>query len=74
MIECWNADPLQRPTIRNVREMLDELLDTGEYMCFSDGHSHCDPVPESVAEFLHQSLPQRLNNIAIRHQVVQSVM
>ena len=33
MVQCWKADPLQRPPIWNVRVMLDDLLDTGGYMC-----------------------------------------
>ena len=70
MTECWSEEPIHRPTMRNVREMLDELLDTGEYMHFTD----CDPVVESKAvDILHHSLPHRLNNIARHHQVVQSV-
>ena len=72
MTQCWNAEPLQRPTIRDVRGMLDDLLDTGEYMCFTDT-TKVDPVVESRSVgFLHHSLPHTLNKIA-KHHLVQSV-
>ena len=32
MMKCWKTDPQERPSIRNVRKMLDDLLDTGGYM------------------------------------------
>lgn len=36
MVQCWKTDPLQRPLIRNVRVMLDNLLDTGGYIYLMD--------------------------------------
>ena len=36
MSKCWRSDPLQRPPIRDVRVMLDQLLDTGGYMCLTE--------------------------------------
>ena len=38
MCKCWKADPLQRPPIRNVCVMLDQLLDTGDYMCLTNDY------------------------------------
>jgi len=32
MLKCWKANPMERPSIREIRAMLDNLLDTGAYL------------------------------------------
>lgn len=74
MLQCWRTDPLQRPLIRNVRTMLDGLLDTGGYIHLLDDatladklfHVHC-----SGKKTVQQSLPFKKStafNPAGRHQ------
>lgn len=82
MIRCWKRDPQHRPNIRSVRAMLDELLDTGEYISLTDtetaislGRRHSDHLLNHDNNNVcsghhhhhhHQSVPHRVG-----HQVLQ---
>lgn len=58
MTNCWKTNPLQRPSIRVVRQMLDELLDTGGYIHLTNTaqtpvHAHGPPDVEELPSVAH---------------------
>ena len=65
MVKCWNKDPLQRPPIRTVCMMLDELLDTGGYMCLTDTFNGF-PVQSSVKNMRGSSKVDSLHSAKSR--------